>query len=104
MKISALQKWVRLLMRAREMGVGDLARAAGRRQPDVSRSLNAGGSWTLDRVEDYATALGVTPADIVTPRAGIQDAYEVVLRPLSEWAGRRPRDGGISLSLRRNLR
>ena len=104
MKIKNLQKWVRLLMRAKQVGVGELARAAGRSQPDVSRSLASGGSWTLDRVDDYARALGVSPADIVTPRPKLQDAYEVVLRPLSEWAMRRPRDGGISLSPSRMAR
>lgn len=65
-RIRRVQETVRALLRARGLSVSDLARRTGRAREDVRRSLRANHAWRLDRLYDYAAALGVPPAALLS--------------------------------------
>lgn len=63
MRISPIQRRARALMASRGMSVKELANRIGRKREDVQRSLSAPHAWRMDRLVDYASALGVKPGD-----------------------------------------
>lgn len=60
----AIQDRIVRMMKRKKISVSELARRTGRKREDVRRSLRSQHVWRLDRLRDYARALGVPASEI----------------------------------------